>query len=286
MAVHAQQLAIAIAAMVALTGCATERAASPAPPPPSTASRAPWPSAPGPGGVDVAWSLVRAGDVVRVEVRATIEPGWHLYGLTSEYGVRPSLELDLEYPAALVGPLVEPPAVAELALDELPITAHRGEVAFVQSIFAPGGAARVPARFRWQVCNDADTYCAPGVSEVTLILPGPDGRASGAWELAPGLTVELVPTRGVWSGSRDTPSAYPSIVVASGHEEPKVEVSPPSGVSAREPIFYEFSDDDAGPAPAEGVAVGIGLVGPTGGSLTVRITHLGATRTVVLPFAP
>lgn len=82
------------------------------------------------------------------------------------------------------------------------------------------------------------------------------------WELAPGLTVELVPTRGVWSGSRDTPSAYPSIVAASGHEEPTVEVSSPSGVSACEPISYEFSD------------------------LTVRIIQLGATRTVVLPFAP
>jgi hypothetical protein len=284
MAVHAQQLAIAIAAMVALTGCATERAASPAPPPPSTASRAPWPSAPGPGRVDVAWSLVRAGDVVRVEVRATIEPGWHLYGLTSEYGVRPSLELDLEHPAALVGPLVEPPAVAELALDELPITAHRGDVAFVQSVSSPA-AAKVPARFRWQVCNDPDTYCAPGVSEVTLLLPGPDGRAPGPWELTPGLTLELVPARGAWSGSRDGPSAYPRLLVASGHEEPKAEVSPPPGVSVREPLIYEF-DDDVARAPEGGVATSVGLVGPTGGTLTVRITHLGATRTVVLPFAP
>lgn len=163
----------ALAALSALSACGTTPAASSPPSPPSTTAACP--SASGPGRVDVTWSVVRVGDVVGVEVRAAIEPGWHLYGLTSEYGVRPTLELDLEHPASLVGPLVEPTPVAELALDELPITAHRGEVAFLQSVFAPG-AARVPARFRWQVCNDADTYCAPGVSEVALALP-PPGRA-------------------------------------------------------------------------------------------------------------
>ncbi len=261
-----------IALVALLVGCAS----SPDPVTPTPAPRTPWPSAPGPGRVDVAWSVARVGSTVVIEVRATVEAGWHIYGLTSEYGVHPALELELDPSAAPVGSLVEPAPVAELALDELPITAHRGTVTFAQAL-SVGAATRVPARFRWQVCNDPDTYCSPGASEVTLIVPGPDGRAPGSWEVAPGMTVELVSAPGLL---RDVVHALQ--LSAPGGERPSIEVTPPPGVWTHAPMRFDIDDDDG--EQLEGVL--LGLDGPTGGSLTVRITHLGATRTVILPFVP
>ncbi|MCW8141707.1 MAG: hypothetical protein KIT58_22610, partial [Planctomycetota bacterium] len=58
--------------------------------------------------VNVALLAERTGPraaLVRVEVE--VEAGWRVYGLTSEYGVRPALALDLPDGVALDGSLAE-----------------------------------------------------------------------------------------------------------------------------------------------------------------------------------
>ncbi|MBX3465610.1 MAG: hypothetical protein KF878_01775 [Planctomycetes bacterium] len=118
--------------------------------------------------------------LVRVEV--AVAPGWRVYGLTSEYGVRPALALDLPQGVALDGPLEETPPHLGLALGELPITAHRGRATFEQRLsLSTEAPLALEATFTWQVCDEADTFCAPGRAEATLVVAGADGHATGSW---------------------------------------------------------------------------------------------------------
>ncbi|MCO5167170.1 MAG: hypothetical protein M9894_12530 [Planctomycetes bacterium] len=175
---------LALLGVVALAACA-----APAPPEPPEPEPAVPPCAHGeprsgrpPGRVDVALLVERTGPraaLVRVEVE--VEPGWRVYGLTSEYGVRPALALDLPQGVALDGPLEESPAEPGLALGELPITAHRGRASFFQRLMlSTEEPLALEATFTWQVCDEADTFCAPGRAEATLVIAGA-GRAPEPW---------------------------------------------------------------------------------------------------------
>lgn len=177
---------LALLGLVALAACAAP--APPAPPEPRCGSghamSEPAVAEVGSTGhVEAALFVERTGPraaLVRVEV--AVAPGWRVYGLTSEYGVRPALALDLPQGVALDGPLEETPPHLGLALGELPITAHRGRATFTQRLsLSTEAPLALEATFTWQVCDEADTLCAPGRAEATLVVAGADGHASGAW---------------------------------------------------------------------------------------------------------
>jgi hypothetical protein len=160
-------------------------------------------------------------------------------------------------------------------------------VAFVQSLVAPA-AAVVPARFRWQVCNDADTYCAPGRSEVTLVLPGPDGRAPGAWPVATGLTVEVARPGLALDGAR----AGAATLVVGYDERPgqpiTVELVAGARPVGRPVVRADLDLVDLRPGGPRAVDSGLRwIVQPVEGdgwsSLVVRVTRGREVSLVVLP---
>lgn len=169
---------LAWAALLALAACATPETVTPEPPPAPTGVTAP--------GRVTTRLLVHRLDAraALVVARVELEAGWRVYGLRSHFGAPPKLELSLPRGIALDGPLVEPLASPEVALDDLPIMVHRGRVAFTQRLaLEDDGPVSLGATFTWQVCDDGDSYCAPGRADATLVLPGVDRRAAGPWEL-------------------------------------------------------------------------------------------------------
>jgi DsbC/DsbD-like thiol-disulfide interchange protein len=165
---------LAWAALLALAACASPEPVTPTPPRRSA-----------PGRVTARLLVVReSARAALVTVRVDVEPGWRIYGLTSPFGVPPRLELAVPRGVGVSGPLREPPASSDVALDDLPITVHRGQVTFTQRLaLADDGPVSLGATFTWQVCDDDDTFCAPGRADATLVIAGADGRAPGPWEL-------------------------------------------------------------------------------------------------------
>lgn len=164
------------AALLALAACASPEPVTPTPPRRTE-----------PGRVTARLLVVReSARTALVTVRVDVEPGWRIYGLTSPFGVPPRLELAVPrgVGVGVSGPLREPPASSEVALDDLPITVHRGQVEFTQRLALAGdGPMSLGATFTWQVCDDDDSFCAPGRADATLVIAGADGHAPGPWEL-------------------------------------------------------------------------------------------------------
>lgn len=111
-----------------------------------------------------------------VELRATVDEGWHIYAtqLPSDLGPLPTeVRFSLAEACALEGPLMEPEPVEEYDPNfGVQVRHHSGQVAFRQQVRVRGAGAIVRGEVEYMACNDK-TCLPPVVVPFHVELPAP-----------------------------------------------------------------------------------------------------------------
>jgi thiol:disulfide interchange protein DsbD len=140
-------------------------------------------------------SVVHAGDLFDVVVRAEIEPGWHLYSMTVPDGGPIPTTITVEETGAFKsgGPPVEPPPIPWFDQNfgmETNYFESFAEFSVPISVkpTAPGGSQTLSIKVRFMVCND--TSCLPPQTKTLSadmeVRGGTAGASGGAGAATPG----------------------------------------------------------------------------------------------------
>ena len=130
------------------------------------------------GGEPVSWACTpapAAGDTVRIELRATCQPGWHFYALHQSSNEGP-LPTQVSIPAGpgyrVAGPVHEPePVVADDPAFGVRVKYHQGSTTLHQDIIREGSQGfTVPCAVEYMACNDK-TCLPPRTVAFTLEIP-------------------------------------------------------------------------------------------------------------------
>lgn len=188
--------------------------------------------------LEVSEAAARRGDVLGVEVIATIEPGWHVHSNTPPDPYLIATDLALDLPEGFAPAEVHYPPAEKRSFAFAPgleLSVYEGKLGISAGVHVPAGYDRkmlpIVARLRYQACND--TTCLPPatVSAATEVavsdeapLPAEEGGTGSSaaargeeyfarWLDEHGLVLTLFAVALLGLGLNLTPCVYPLISV-------------------------------------------------------------------------
>lgn len=191
-------------------------------------------------------SAASPGVRLRVGLRFELEEGWHIYWRNpGDSGLEPSVAWVL--PEGCSASELSWPLPHRFETADGVNFGYEDHVVLLATIALPAeldlaAPLTIVARVDWLVCREE---CLPGSAELALSLPV---QAQADLDIAPevGTALKTLPVAAEDAGF--------SVVARRGEQQVTIALSPPDGVSVRDPVFFPAElgwMDNAGPQSAE-----------------------------------